>query len=149
MDRTHDPDCIFIRVERARQSLVGLVERALSQRGHHLTGTQGLLLHLLGKEQLRPSDIKQRGFPTHANLSYNITQLIARGYLTQVRHPTDKRSILVQLTQKGSDAHGAIASLLDDECETAAKVGGIPKTSISDTGRTLSQLTTLWDGLMM
>lgn len=127
-------------IERLHRRYLDVLRTELKRAGvRDLNGVQAMLLANIGDEEIAIRDLVERGYYQGSNVSYNIRKLTDLGYLDQERAAHDKRSVLVQLTEKGrsvvelvgqSEVKNATAFVekLDDEtglqstCESLQKL---------------------------
>ncbi len=60
-----------------------------------------MLMRLDDNKPVAVRDLIERGYYLGSNVSYNIKQLVKGGYASQQRSPHDRRSLRVQVTEKG------------------------------------------------
>jgi DNA-binding MarR family transcriptional regulator len=85
------------------------MERGLAERG--LTLTRAQVLWFLGEaKQMTQRDLAAQLNVTPRNVTTLIDALEQTGFALRTAHPTDRRAILVVLTQKGQQAFSALKS---------------------------------------
>jgi DNA-binding MarR family transcriptional regulator len=60
-----------------------------------------MVLFNLGEAEMTVSELTLRGCYLGKNVSYNLKQMVAQGYLSQRRWMHDRRSVHIRLTDKG------------------------------------------------
>ena len=78
---------------------------------------QALLVFRIGSRELTATELMQRGCYHGSNVSYTLRKLIDGGFLRQRTHTTDARSVLVSLTQRGTEMRDLIAGLFERHAE--------------------------------
>jgi DNA-binding MarR family transcriptional regulator len=98
-------------IERLHRRYLDVLRTELKRAGvRDLNGVQALLLANIGDEEIAIRDLVERGYYQGSNVSYNIRKLTDLGYLDQQRAAHDKRSVLVKLTDKGSEVVKLVGS---------------------------------------
>ena len=98
-------------IERLHRRFLDVVRAELTRLGYRdLTAVQAMLLTNIGDEEIVIRDLIERGYYQGSNVSYNIRKLTDLGYLDQQRAAHDKRSVLVKLTDKGSEVVKLVGS---------------------------------------
>lgn len=72
---------------------------------------QALLLMNIQAADLTMRDLVERGYYIGANVTYNVRQLVAAGYVEQQRSERDRRAIKLRLTKKGGSLCAHLARL--------------------------------------
>ena len=86
-------------VERLHRQLLDVIKDELERIGQtDINSVQALLLYNIGDAELTPGELRSRGHYLGSNVSYNLKQLIDKGYIQDQRSETDKRSKRVSLT---------------------------------------------------
>ena len=90
-------------VERLHRHFLEVVKLELDGLGiHDINNVQGLMLFNIGDAEMTVGELTLRGCYLGSNVSYNVKKMVENGYLAQERGEHDRRSIYVQLTEKGS-----------------------------------------------
>ena len=90
-------------VERLHRYYLEVVKLELDSFGiHDINNVQGLMLFNIGDAEMTVGELTLRGCYLGSNVSYNVKKMVENGYLAQERGEHDRRSIYVQLTEKGS-----------------------------------------------
>jgi MarR family transcriptional regulator, 2-MHQ and catechol-resistance regulon repressor len=116
----------YVKLLRAGRAVLARVEPRLAATG--LTVTQfGVLEAILHKGPLGQRDLGRKVLTSPGNMTDLIDKLEARGLLRRTRHKTDRRAVVVELTDEGraliqplfsahaSDIAAAMAGLNRDE----------------------------------
>lgn len=87
---------------RARDTLEGLIKSDIASYGLNITefGTLDALYH---KGPLTVNAILEKVLVANSSMSYVLESLRKKGLITKTKHPKDKRSYLITLTDKGKD----------------------------------------------
>ncbi|MSO70483.1 MAG: MarR family transcriptional regulator [Alphaproteobacteria bacterium] len=113
-------------VERLHRRYLDVVRFELNRlKREDINPVQALLLMNIQSADLSMRDLVERGYYIGSNVTYNVRQLAASGYLEQQRSERDRRSVKLRLTEKGTSlcAHlvrlesGHAARLNDHEVE--------------------------------
>ena len=80
-----------------------------------LNPVQGLLLFNIGDKVVTAGELKTRGYYQGSNVSYNLKKLVSGGFVHHQRSTVDRRSVRVQLTEKGRRIHDVVAALLNKQ----------------------------------
>ena len=78
-----------------------------------LNPVQGLLLFNIGDRVLTAGELKTRGYYQGSNVSYNLKKLVTGGFVHHQRSKVDRRSVRVQLTDKGRKICDIVTALVD------------------------------------
>ncbi len=89
-------------------------------RKHGLNQAEALVVLLLGKETMRPSDVKDSLLVVASNVSYTLAGLEERKLLHRIDDPNDKRCHFIKLTDEGLKLCSTIRILLDSRARMAA-----------------------------
>src|SRR5258708_4769895 len=66
-----------------------------------INNVQSLIIFHLGNDVLTVSDFISRGYYLGSNITYNLKKLAEAGYVAPQRSEHDRRSVRIQLTEKG------------------------------------------------
>ena len=89
-----------------------------------LNPVQGLLLFNIGDKVVTAGELKTRGYYQGSNVSYNLKKLVSGGFVDHQRSTVDRRSVRVQLTDKGREVHNVVSELLRKQAqELVGKLG--------------------------
>ncbi len=127
----------YVKLLRARSSVVARVERPLA--AHGLTLTQlGVLEAILHKGPLTHSTLQRKVLTSAGNLSDVIDKLAARGLVLRVRNETDRRRVEVALTESGRCLIERIFPT--HAADIAAAMGGLDAAELATLDRLLRKL---------
>jgi DNA-binding MarR family transcriptional regulator len=91
-------------VERLHRHFLEVVKLELEGLGvHDINNVQGMMLFNIGDAEMTVGELTLRGCYLGSNVSYNVKKVVENGYIVQKRSVHDRRSIHVQLTDKGCD----------------------------------------------
>jgi DNA-binding MarR family transcriptional regulator len=65
------------------------------------TDVQAMMLFNIGEAEMTVGELTLRGCYLGSNVTYNVKNMVERGYLAQQRSVHDRRSVRVRLTEKG------------------------------------------------
>jgi len=132
-------------VERLHRQLLDVIKDELERLGQtDINSVQALLLYNIGDAELTPGELRSRGHYLGSNVSYNLKQLVEKGYIKDERSNTDRRSKRVSLTDVGLEIRDSITSLFERQLVSVEQVGGVNQQLIHDTNKTLQRLERFW-----
>ncbi|WP_411817780.1 MarR family winged helix-turn-helix transcriptional regulator [Hyphococcus sp. DH-69] len=132
-------------VERLHRQLLDVIKDELERLGQtDINSVQALLLYNIGDAELTPGELRSRGHYLGSNVSYNLKQLVEKGYIRDERSNTDRRSKRVSLTEIGLEVRDAITALFQRQLASVEHVGGVNNQLIEDTNKTLQRLERFW-----
>ena len=101
-------------VERLHRLLLDLVKDEFERlQIVELNPVQGLLLFNIGDRVLTAGELKTRGYYQGSNVSYNLKKLVTGGFVHHRRSKVDRRSVRVQLTDKGQEICRIVGAMVD------------------------------------
>ena len=99
-------------VERLHRHFLEVVKLELEGlRIHDINNVQGMMLFNIGDAEMTVGELTLRGCYLGSNVSYNVKKMVENGYLAQQRSPHDRRSIHVQLTEKGTKLRDRLSAM--------------------------------------
>ncbi len=132
-------------VERLHRQLLDVIKDELERLGQtDINSVQALLLYNIGDAELTPGELRSRGHYLGSNVSYNLKQLVEKGYIRDERSNTDRRSKRVSLTELGLDVRDSLTALFERQLTSVEQVGGVNRTLVEDTNKTLQRLERFW-----
>ena len=132
-------------IERLHRLLLDVIKDEFDrQGGAELNSVQALLLYNMGTDELTAGELKSRGYYLGSNVSYNLKKLVEMGYLHYKRSDTDRRSVRVRLTPKGTEARGIIERLYQRQLTTVEAVGQISVEDLQHVNKSLMRLERFW-----
>ena len=132
-------------VERLHRQLLDVIKDELERLSQtDINSVQALLLYNIGDAELTPGELRSRGHYLGSNVSYNLKQLVEKGYIRDERSNTDRRSKRVSLTQSGLDIRDNLESLFQRQLASVEQVGGVNQQLIDDTNKALQRLERFW-----
>lgn len=132
-------------VERLHRQLLDVIKDELERLGQtEVNSVQALLLYNIGDAELTPGELRSRGHYLGSNVSYNLKQLVEKGYIRDERSSTDRRSKRVSLTESGLAVRDCLVSLFDRQLASVEQVGGVNLDLIEDTNKALQRLERFW-----
>ena len=120
-------------VMRIKQTIDELITSALGSERTMLNHAQALILLNIGDQEMTVGDLVLHSCYVGTNVSYNLKELVARGYVSRKQSTSDKRSILIKLTNRGHSLRKRLENALEQHAAT-----------LQDHG-TFDQLTTALD----
>ena len=151
-EETADPDALesgYLQllhlVERLHRQLLDVIKDELERIGQtDINSVQALLLYNIGDAELTPGELRSRGHYLGSNVSYNLKQLVEKGYIRDERSSTDRRSKRVSLTSTGLSVRDHLVALFDRQLASVEQVGGVNMRLMEDTNKTLQRLERFW-----
>lgn len=132
-------------VERLHRQLLDVIKDELERLGQtDINSVQALLLYNIGDAELTPGELRSRGHYLGSNVSYNLKQLIDKGYIQDQRSNVDRRSKRVSLTEGGLEVRDRLASLFDRQLASVEQVGGVDQDLMEETNKALQRLERFW-----
>jgi DNA-binding MarR family transcriptional regulator len=132
-------------VERLHRQLLDVIKDELERIGQtDINSVQALLLYNIGEAELTPGELRSRGHYLGSNVSYNLKQLIDKGYIQDQRSSVDRRSKRVSLTPSGIEVRDRLAALYERQLASVEQVGGVDLALIEQTNKTLQRLERFW-----
>jgi DNA-binding MarR family transcriptional regulator len=132
-------------VERLHRQLLDVIKDELERIGQtDINSVQALLLYNIGEAELTPGELRSRGHYLGSNVSYNLKQLIDKGYIRDQRSSVDRRSKRVSLTEAGIEVRDSLAALYDRQLGSVEQVGGVDQALIETTNKALQRLERFW-----
>lgn len=132
-------------VERLHRQLLDVIKDELERLGQtDINSVQALLLYNIGDAELTPGELRSRGHYLGSNVSYNLKQLVEKGYIRDERSSTDRRSKRVSLTEAGLDVRDSLAGLFERQLASVEQVGGVDHDLMESTNKALQRLERFW-----
>jgi len=132
-------------VERLHRQLLDVIKDELERLAQtDINSVQALLLYNIGDAELTPGELRSRGHYLGSNVSYNLKQLIDKGYIRDQRSDVDRRSKRVSLTAGGLHVRDKLAELFDRQLSSVEQVGGVDAALIESTNKALQRLERFW-----
>ncbi len=132
-------------VERLHRQLLDVIKDELERLGQtDINSVQALLLYNIGDAELTPGELRSRGHYLGSNVSYNLKQLVEKGYIQDERSSTDRRSKRVSLTEAGLQVRDSLSALFSRQLGSVEQVGGVNQRLMDDTNKTLQRLERFW-----
>lgn len=132
-------------VERLHRQLLDVIKDELERIGQtDVNSVQALLLYNIGDAELTPGELRSRGHYLGSNVSYNLKQLVEKGYIQDERSSTDRRSKRVSLTETGLEVRDSLSALFHRQLTSVEQVGGVSIKLIEDTNKALQRLERFW-----
>lgn len=132
-------------VERLHRQLLDVIKDELERLGQtDINSVQALLLYNIGDAELTPGELRSRGHYLGSNVSYNLKQLVEKGYIRDERSSTDRRSKRVSLTETGLEVRDSLSALFARQLQSVEQVGGVNLRLMDDTNKTLQRLERFW-----
>jgi DNA-binding MarR family transcriptional regulator len=132
-------------VERLHRQLLDVIKDELERVGQtDINSVQALLLYNIGAAELTPGELRSRGHYLGSNVSYNLKQLVDKGYIRDQRSDVDRRSKRISLTPTGLLVRDKLAELFERQLASVEQVGGVDVALLEATNKTLQRLERFW-----
>jgi len=132
-------------VERLHRQLLDVIKDELERLGQtDINSVQALLLYNIGDAELTPGELRSRGHYLGSNVSYNLKQLVDKGYIRDQRSEVDRRSKRVSLTQAGLNVRERLSELFERQLGSVEQVGGVDHALMEQTNKALQRLERFW-----
>jgi len=132
-------------LEQAHRRLHDVVKDDLERGGErHLTGVQALLLYEIGEEETPASALRSRGAFAGTSLSYNVKKLQEGGYLVQSRSKHDKRTVHLQLTERGKKVRQRVGDLFSRQASALEPTASVRPDDLNHLNKTVTRLERFW-----
>lgn len=132
-------------VERLHRQLLDVIKDELERIGlTDINSVQALLLYNIGDAELTPGELRSRGHYLGSNVSYNLKQLVEKGYIRDERSSTDRRSKRVSLTSAGLEIRDSLSALFERQLASVEQVGGVSFDLMENTNKALQRLERFW-----
>lgn len=132
-------------VERLHRQLLDVIKDELERLGQtDINSVQALLLYNIGDAELTPGELRSRGHYLGSNVSYNLKQLVDKGYIRDQRSDVDRRSKRVSLTPSGINVRDRLAELFERQLGSVEQVGGVDIALMDQTNKSLQRLERFW-----
>lgn len=106
-------------IERLNKLVLDSIDTELGKMGlDEVSAIQALLLYKIGNQTMPIGEISSRGYYLGTNISYNLKKLIKSGYIKQTEADYDKRSSIVELTEKGLDFCNSLKKVFSTHINT-------------------------------
>ena len=131
-------------IERLHRQFLEIVKLQLEVLSiHDINNVQGLMRFNIGDAEMTVGELTWRGCYLGSNVSYNVKKMVETGYLTQERSIHDRRSIHVQLTEKGRTLRDRLSSMHERHIALLKQTAIIP-TDLEAAAITLRRLERFW-----
>ena len=132
-------------VERLHRQLLDVIKDELDRRDEReINSVQALLLVNVGDQQLTAGELRTRGHYLGSNVSYNLKKLVEAGYIHHERSEADRRSVLVNLTEKGEIVRKMLRELFERHLSSLEPVGNVAENNLDLLNTTLRRLERFW-----
>ena len=132
-------------VERLHRRLLDVIKDEFDRMGRSdVNSVQALLLFNIGDSELTAGELRTRGYYLGSNVSYNLKKLVDTGYINHQRSRTDRRSVRVSLTEKGSGVARIVHDLYERHLKSIEQVGGVAAEDFVTLNKSLQRLERFW-----
>ena len=132
-------------IERLHRRLLDVIKDELERWGEkEINAVQALLIFNISDSELTAGELKSRGYYQGSNVSYNLKRLVEGGYVSHERSHTDKRSVLVSLTEKGCLIRDRVEHLYNRQLKSVQEVAGLSLEDFQHLNKNLGRLERFW-----
>ena len=132
-------------IERLHRQLLDVIKDELDRRDEReINSVQALMLFNVGDQELTAGELRTRGHYLGSNVSYNLKKLVESGYIHHERSDSDRRSVLVRLTEKGEAIRAMLRQLFDRHLGSLDAVGNVGGAELDKTNVLLRRLERFW-----
>ncbi len=132
-------------VERLHRQLLDVIKDELDRRDEReINSVQALLLFNVGDQQLTGGRASHPRHYLGSNVSYNLKKLVEAGYIHHERSEADRRSVLVNLTEKGEVVRKMLGELFERHLGSLGPVGNVTESNLDLLNTTLRRLERFW-----
>lgn len=131
-------------IERLHRRFLDVIKTELDRlKIEEINNVQTLMLYNINSEKITIGELTNRGYYLGSNVSYNVKDLVEKGFLIKERSEHDKRSTRVRLSEKGLLLCAKIDELYKRHIDTLATerphIG-----TLSSINATLRELEQFW-----
>lgn len=127
-------------IERLHRHLLDVIKAEFDRAASpDINSVCALMLFHIGNETMTVSVLQTRSNYLCSNISYNLKKLVNGSYVDRARAP-DRRSVLVRLTEKGTEIVSIIDRLYDRHVQQLAEIGALSVEDFSRVGVSLKRL---------
>jgi len=131
-------------IERLHRRFLDVIKTELDRlKIEEINNVQTLMLYNINSEKITIGELTNRGYYLGSNVSYNVKDLVEKGFLIKERSEHDKRSTRVKLSDKGLALCARIDELYKRNVE-ALKTEKPNISSLPAVNATLHQLEQFW-----
>jgi DNA-binding MarR family transcriptional regulator len=99
-------------IERLHRYFLDVVKIELDRNNvQDINNVQAMIIYNIGHESMTVGELTLRGCYLDSNVSYNVKKMTENDYLLQERSVHDKRSIRVQLSDKGKELYAILSEM--------------------------------------
>ncbi len=134
----------YTSIVQAQKSFLELIEHELKLiNEENLSAVQALIILNIGDNDVSLGDlVLKRGY-SGSNASYNIKKIANEGYIEQIPSPHDKRSLILRLTNKGTDVFKKLKSAIDKHSQKLEHVV-FDRVNYSRVSKFLREISNYW-----
>jgi DNA-binding MarR family transcriptional regulator len=131
-------------VERLHRQFLEVVKLELEGLGiHDINNVQAMMLFNIGDAEMTVGELTLRGCYLGSNVSYNVKKMVENEYLAHERSVHDRRSIHVQLTEKGIKLRDNLTGMHRRHAEMLSRAP-VSADDLQATSVTLRRLERFW-----
>ena len=109
---------VVVNIERLYRLFLDVIKNELDQREiHDINNIQSVIIYHIGKGKVTVGELTNKGYYLGSNVSYNLRKMVNFGYVEQKQSSHDKRTVFVQLTEKGLKLHDILDDVLKNHAE--------------------------------
>src|SRR6516164_4310074 len=132
-------------IERVHRRLLDVIKDEFDRRNRDdINAIQALLLYNIDEQEITAGELRTRGYYLGSNVSYNLKKLVELEYLHYQRSDVDRRSIYIELTEKGHEVRDIVATLYRKHISSVEQVGDIHCDDFFTLNKSLHRLERFW-----
>lgn len=132
-------------IERLHRRLLDVIKDEFDRVGRaDVNSVQALLLFNVGDNEVTAGELRSRGYYLGSNVSYNLKKLVEAGYLDHRRSQSDRRTVIVSLTDKGREIAEIVDKLYERQTASVTKIGGVSDDDFIQLNKALQRLERFW-----
>lgn len=132
-------------IERLHRLMLDVIKDEFERLGIlEINAVQALLLFNIAENEVTAGELKSRGYYQGSNVSYNLKKLVELGYMLHQRSEMDRRSVRVNLSEKGRRVRGMLFDLFGRQAEIMLKKSVIDAEGVEDANRAMKRLERFW-----
>lgn len=137
-----------LEIERTRQGIMQQLGIELDRSEFsRLTPAQGMMLFRIDKREMSFTEVQQ-SCQVGTNVSHNLNNLVAWGFLTREQSTRDRRVVRIRLTPLGEEARKFVETSLRAQSAVAEQFSGVTPTALTGLVTALKQIKRVTSGIV-
>ena len=131
-------------IERLHRQFLDVIKAELDRLGiKDCNNVQALILYNIGGAEMTVGELTSRGYYLGSNVTYNLKKLVENGFVDQERSTHDRRSVRIQLSEKGQALHASMDELYRQHV-LALTEGDIDPDALAGINQSLKTMERFW-----